>query len=278
MNPVGSRFMWITPGRIFYSGLLGGASLRRLGAWTLYFSLDVPFRAAFEAGEGSDSWRQGHLAIVPPYQPHRLTTTSRHISDVLIEPETIDVSAWRETLGFDDLAATRGGVWDSRPEVERLLRRLGEAQERLSQRAAALPTDDAAFDRFVFDAELPRATIDPRIARALALLEQAGAATLGAEALAAEVQLSFSRFVHLFKAEVGVPLRTFRSWKRARSWLNYVTQHTSLTDIALDTGYPDSAHFSRSVRQVFGMQPRDVVAGSRRLALHGKSETSGEDR
>jgi len=271
--------MWITPGRIFYSGLLGGASLRRLGAWTLYFSLEVPFRVAFEPGVAASApWREGHLAIVPPYQPHRLTTTSRHISDVLVEPETIDVSRWSESVGLGDVAATRGGVWDdSPPGAGRLLGQLGRAQARLSQRPTALPTDDAAFDRFVFDAGLPRATIDPRIARALELIEQAGAATLGAETLAAQVQLSFSRFVHLFKAEVGVPLRTFRSWKRARSWLNYVTEHTSLTHIALDTGYPDSAHFSRSVRQVFGMQPRDVVAGSRRLALHRRSGSTEED-
>jgi len=270
--------MWITPGRIFYSGLSGGASLRRLGAWTIYFSLEVPFRVAFEAGAaGSTTWRQGHLAIVPPYQPHRLRTTSRHISDVLVEPETVDVSRWSESLGLGDVKATHGGVWvDSPPAVRRLLGMLREAQERLSNQSLVLPTDDDAFDRFVLDAELPRATIDPRIARALELIENAGAATLGAEVLAAEVQLSFSRFVHLFKAEVAVPLRTFRSWKRARSWLNYVTQHTSLTHIALETGYPDSAHFSRSVRQVFGMQPRDIVVGSRRLALH-RCESSNED-
>ncbi|MDQ0073721.1 AraC-like DNA-binding protein [Variovorax boronicumulans] len=54
----------------------------------------------------------------------------------------------------------------------------------------------------------------------------------------------------------------------ARSLLRYVRQTTTLTDIALDTGYPDSTHFSHSIRQVYGLKPSDILAGSRRLALH----------
>ena len=101
------------------------------------------------------------------------------------------------------------------------------------------------------------------------MLEEADAAPVSAQALTSHVNLSFSRFVHLFKEQVGVPLRTFRSWKRARSVLQYVRQDVNLTQIAQHTGYPDSAHFSRSIREVFGLQPREVMAGSRRIALHG---------
>ena len=82
------------------------------------------------------------------------------------------------------------------------------------------------------------------------------------------VHLSFSRFLHLFKQETGVTFRAFRAWKRARSLLRHVRQTTTLTDIALDTGYPDSTHFSHSIRQVYGLRPSDILAGSRRLALH----------
>jgi AraC-like DNA-binding protein len=81
--------------------------------------------------------------------------------------------------------------------------------------------------------------------------------------------LSFSRFLHLFKQEVGAPFRSFRTWKRARNLLNYVV-HTdcNLSYIALDTGYPDSTHFSHSIRQVYGLKPSEIFAGSRRLAVH----------
>jgi hypothetical protein len=35
--------------------------------------------------------------------------------------------------------------------------------------------------------------------------------------------------------------------------------------------YPDSAHFSHSIRQVYGLKPKDISAGSRRLEIHGST-------
>ena len=37
--------------------------------------------------------------------------------------------------------------------------------------------------------------------------------------------------------------------------------------VALDIGYPDSTHFSHSIRQTFGLKPRDIFAGSRKLRI-----------
>ena len=42
-------------------------------------------------------------------------------------------------------------------------------------------------------------------------------------------------------------------------------------DRLLDTGYPDSTHFSHSIRQVYGLNPRDLFAGSRALTVLGDS-------
>jgi AraC-like DNA-binding protein len=64
-----------------------------------------------------------------------------------------------------------------------------------------------------------------------------------------------------------VPYRKLRTWKRARCLLGYANGNSSLTHVALDTGYPDSTHFSHSIRQVYGLKPRDILAGSRRLRV-----------
>ena len=40
-----------------------------------------------------------------------------------------------------------------------------------------------------------------------------------------------------------------------------------MTDIALETGYPDSSHFSHTVRRYWGLTPRDIIAGSRQLSV-----------
>jgi methylphosphotriester-DNA--protein-cysteine methyltransferase len=124
------------------------------------------------------------------------------------------------------------------------------------------------FDCLFFGRALAPRPLDARIRRVIERIVSDPSASFSAEQCAAEVQLSFSRFLHLFKQETGVTFRAFRAWKRARSLLRHVRQAASLTDIALDAGYPDSAHFSHSIRQVYGLTPSDIVAGSRRLALH----------
>ncbi|HWV08043.1 MAG TPA: hypothetical protein VN156_00780, partial [Pseudomonas sp.] len=62
----------------------------------------------------------------------------------------------------------------------------------------------------------------------------------------------------------------FRTWRRARSLLHYVDRSHNLAQVALDIGYPDSTHFSHSIRQTYGLKPRDIFAGSRKLRLLGE--------
>jgi methylphosphotriester-DNA--protein-cysteine methyltransferase len=70
---------------------------------------------------------------------------------------------------------------------------------------------------------------------------------------------------------VGAPFRSFRTWKRARNVLHHVVRHdANLLDVALDAGYPDSTHFSHSIRQIYGLKPSDMFAGSRRLSVHAQ--------
>ncbi len=253
--------MWITPGRVLYAGLLGRPSLRKMGGFIVYVAQEQPIRVSMNGGP----WQQGDLAVVPPYVPHRIASETRFIIDLIVEPETV-----QQGLLPDFLRGQQGVV--SAPEFVARVRRV-LAQWHLRCEAVAL--DDAAFDQVLFGEVLARATLDPRIAQVLADIAQNPAGDSSAAQYAARFTLSFSRFVHLFKEQVGVPLRTLRMWKRARSMLDYVTQSANLADIAQITGYPDSSHFSHSIRQVFGLSPKDVFAGSRKLKLHGLPASSG---
>jgi AraC-like DNA-binding protein len=251
------RMMWVTPGRVFYCGLLGEPSLRRIGGYIIYLAQGAPLQIRL----ADDRWQTCDLAVVPPYQPHRITCDARLIVDVIIEPETVEPASLPPFL-----RNVAGAILDAGS----VLRQLRKAQARLEVHDGVLPADDDLFDEIVFGAPLPRRCLDDRIFRALSELDRRIGEQVSAEELANLLQLSFSRFIHLFKDEVGVPLRTFQNWKRARSLLNYVTQDANLADIAQQTGYPDAAHFSHSIRRVFGLQPREMFAGSRRLSLHAK--------
>lgn len=252
--------MWITPGRVLYVGLLGRPSVRRIGANIIYLAQESPLRVALNGGD----WLEGELFMVPAYVPHRIASDSRSVVDLLIEPETVI-----STLLPEVLRQPPGLI-----HAPVLVQRVRQLIFRLQGQDPELPNDDAGFDRLLFDEVLPRSMLDERVQ---AVLDDIGAYPEGstaAEVYAQRCQLSTSRFVHLFKKETGIPLRTLRMWKRARSLLHYVNQRANLADIALLAGYPDSTHFSHSLRTVYGLAPKDMFAGSRELELLGVTKAS----
>src|SRR5690606_32041925 len=146
-------------------------------------------------------------------------------------------------------------------------------------RDSAGSVDMSAFDydEVFFGRTFAPRRLDPRIAAVIAQISEDPSVPAMAGDCAASVNLSFSRFLHLFKEQTGAPFRSMRTWKRARSLLHYVNRPSNLTAVALETGYPDATHFSHSIRQVYGLKPKDIFAGSRRLVLLGKSVTPGTD-
>ena len=90
---------------------------------------------------------------------------------------------------------------------------------------------------------------------------------LARSGLASGVQLSASRFNHLFRAEMGVSLRSYRVWSQVRTAMAGLATQTRLTDAALHGAFSDSAHFSRTFRQTFGMTPSSVLKPLRKVTL-----------
>ena len=77
--------------------------------------------------------------------------------------------------------------------------------------------------------------------------------------LAARAGLSSSRFLHLFKAQTGVPLRRYRLWNRMGAAVGAFRHGVSLTEAAHAAGFASSAHFSTAFRDMFGMTPSELV-------------------
>ena len=246
------RMMWITPDRVFYVGLLGAPTERVMGSLMVYVAVEGSIRVSL----GDGLWQETEMAVVPPYLGHKVLSDAREISVIKIEAETVDRADLPEIL-------RASGAVDA-PQFVQRVRRCGRDLCGLAAEGAPMPAD---FDRLFFDTALPPRRLDPRIQAVVDMIKRDPAAPISAEACADTAHLSFSRFLHLFKQEVGTPFRSFRAWKRARALLHYVTRDASLTHVALDTGYPDSTHFSHSIRQVYGLKPKDIFAGSRRLSV-----------
>jgi AraC-like DNA-binding protein len=104
-----------------------------------------------------------------------------------------------------------------------------------------------------------RADTDVRIVAALRRMRDEPHRSHSLTELGACAGLSASRFLHLFKAATGVPLRRYRLWNRMGAAVGAFHDGMSLTEAAHAAGFASSAHFSAAFREMFGMMPSELL-------------------
>ena len=245
--------------RLFYCGLAGNSKQpRSIGSFSLYFSTEGHFEISIDDGP----WQKAQAALVTPFQRHRLLAPDGIICNLGMEPESLSPEA-QARLGF--LAGSPDHMTALQDRTRRLRHRM----------ALVHPEDltgggfsNAEFDTMFFDEPFAPPQMDQRISRVLdEMCAELADSTASADDYADMVGLSPSRFLYLFKLNTGVPFRAMRMWKRARRFLDHANGNSSLTDVALDLGYPDSSHFSHSIRRIYGLKPRSIRQGSKHLKV-----------
>lgn len=247
------HLMLITPERVFYAGLLGRPRERCPGSLHVYVAIKDGLWLS--TADGREAY--GELVATAPNLRHTIASDHRSAICVSIEPESVRAGT------LDHLIRRVSG-----PEREFFARRIRAAYEELRSRKCRDDITSADFDQMCFGEALPRRVLDPRVVRAIAQIGRFSGEPVTAASCAAEAALSASRFLHLFKQETGISFRSFRAWKRARHLLHFANQDLNLAHLAQDIGYPDSTHFSHSIRRFYGLKPRAIFSGSRDLAIY----------
>ncbi len=101
---------------------------------------------------------------------------------------------------------------------------------------------------------IPR-RLDPRVQRVVDDLILDSTENISLRDLAVKVGLSESRLAHLFRRDVGIPMRQYRLFLRAQEAIALIADGRSLTESAHLAGFADSAHFCRTCRKMFGSAP-----------------------
>jgi AraC-like DNA-binding protein len=110
--------------------------------------------------------------------------------------------------------------------------------------------------------QLPRRTLrDTRLVDALADIDAMLYDRISAAALAQRVQLSLSQLERMFSAHIGLSVRRLVRWRRLRLALQLALAGQTLTHAAHDAGFADSAHFSRVMREMFGVRADRTLGG-----------------
>lgn len=120
----------------------------------------------------------------------------------------------------------------------------------------------------------PQRGMDERITRALEQVRQMDTSRIPLEEVARSVFLSPSRFAHLFREEVGLPFRRYVLWRKLSRAMLLVGRGSSLTEAAYASGFADSAHLTRTFRQMFGMPPTVMMGGGEFYEIPAPFEVS----
>lgn len=259
-------FMLVGGDRVYYYGHVGNAmQVRCLCPMTLYAAPTDAIEISIDAGP----WQAGSLFAVAPFTRHRVQSSSGFISTICIETETVERAELAQLMARVNAPESAPALWQA----------IHEAHQRLVRKPDIDGFTSAEFDAFFLGRALGRRPLDPRIARVVKHMGSAADDAMPtADECAASTHLSASRFLHLFKECTDMSFRSYRSWRRARRFLDRVNARDSLTGVALDLGYPDASHFSNSIRQIFGLQPRYIRDGSRHLKVHFGSSLERPER
>lgn len=120
----------------------------------------------------------------------------------------------------------------------------------------------------------PRSHIDDRILKALDFINQNASRPFKVKEVAEHIFLSESRLRYLFKEQVGQPIQNFIQWMRVVDSLNMVLRGKQVSQSAIDAGFWDGSHMTRSYKEVLGIPPSKVKAfeNSLKIVACGKGD------
>lgn len=108
---------------------------------------------------------------------------------------------------------------------------------------------------------------DERISKIIEYLNQQSDKDVDIKSLASKVFISESRLMHLFKLEIGIPIRKYILWSRLALAVKSVLEGQNLTEASYTAGFSDSSHFSRTFKDMFGIAPSDIFKNSRYIQV-----------
>ena len=222
--------IWVGPARALYVGPGLDLAPHLNVATTLAVALAEPFRLrTWRGGRGWSPWREDGVSLIASETLHHLQCRGP-MAFLYLDPLT-DRGASPSALALQDGA-------------ERLR----------STPALGLASAFAAFGL------APRRPTDARIAHVVRAIEEQPQAFSRLHEAAALACMSPSRFRARFGAELGLPFRRYRLWRRLAVVMRTVAVGGPLTEAALAAGFASSAHLSSTFKRTFGMSPRDLLA------------------
>jgi AraC-like DNA-binding protein len=229
--------VWLWPGQALYAGPSLNLAPHSGSVWCLAIGIDGPLTVTTPDGTKRDA----HSVLIPPRLTHQLTCHGSGLVSCYLEPTSDRAESCRDMFA----------AWSSDIGVTHS----AEAQ------LTFIPTDDESASRWL-DLAAPRVwrTTDPRITAAARRIRDDPATMVSSRELAAEAGLSESRFLHLFRDELGTSMRRYRVWVRLVHAGTAIASGANLTEAAMKAGFASPSHLADRFKSTFGLSASQLLA------------------
>jgi AraC-like DNA-binding protein len=175
----------------------------------------------------------GSTIVIQPMVEHRLIADD-FVSVLYLEPQT-PLAFWVvDAIGGGDIVVVEDpGFLGFEAEVP--------LQDWIRKLSDLAPKDGSTIDRRLTEA-LQQLAENPHELQIAEIAKQLG--------------FSDSRVRYLARHQLGFPLSTWMLWRKLDRAARALYDGESLVDASLLGGFSDQAHFSRTMRRMFGMTPR----------------------
>jgi AraC-like DNA-binding protein len=252
-----TSYIYLWEGRFLYAGKSISSHTHSNHALEIGISMDKPFR--MKDAEGI--WKESHGIMIAPDSNHEcMAPAASQIIHIGLEPESMDANKiikiflnkshfafldGHNVVRFANQFKQQLTDYNDISSVSRILNNfLGQLMDNTSSWAET------------------EKHMDARIKNVIRLLKESNEDRLSLRELADRAGLSDSRLVHLFKEQVGIPIRRYALWIRLNRAILEIARTRNLTEAAHNAGFADSAHFSRTFLRMFGSSPSEILKNS----------------
>ncbi|HQU81780.1 MAG TPA: AraC family transcriptional regulator [Pyrinomonadaceae bacterium] len=252
----GKVFLWLE--QALFLGNAAQTNLHASPAIKILIALGGEFR--LKTSEKTD-WQNFKSAIIAPGQSHAIDGQNERLALIILVPEARAAQPLKPIL-------TRKGIWRVPAGIVQNFLPIFEDFENLNGVSVVSEKLSQTMVKKLRNGEsLMFAEIDERVSQSLERLRAETEKNLSVKEIAAGVELSESRFSHLFTENLRVPVRRYLLWMKLRDAMHLLAKGVSLTDTAYEAGFSDSAHLTRTFRQMLGITPSALLKFSSLISL-----------
>ncbi len=238
-------YLYFCIGRMLMIAPLQENELHRHGAIQIILAMEQPFLIRIEHGD----WQETKAVIIDSNVPHQLKDLHGHHISLSIVPE-------RSHGQHSQQYVLKGSKIQFLDYLDVSLYR-NKFQQCLDQQYDC-PRAFQLCEEFIDHLTGVRGytgIIDDRIQQVINWIQQNLSKPISAQKLAQSIYLSEDRFLHLFKEQLGLPLRQYILYQRIMTAMMEYLRGKNLTEAAYLAGFSDSAHFTRTFIAMNGFKP-----------------------